>query len=179
MYISFLKMTEKPILITPMHGNTPYFLIFPFFEPLGGPPTSPWRRPWCVEMIISEISFLNLTLFHTQFLASGLQIIMISAVNSVIWWLQYRVKTFKSKRGTVLIIFIHLTTLFKLALNTFSEPVSPSHWLGFPNLCNSTDLSSRVCGNSLMYKNSPKHQTITWWIWFVELTQTESILINN
>ena len=32
MYISLLKMTEKLILIIPMHGNTPCFLIFPFFE---------------------------------------------------------------------------------------------------------------------------------------------------
>ena len=29
--ISFLKMTEKLTLITPMHENTPYFLIFLFF----------------------------------------------------------------------------------------------------------------------------------------------------
>ena len=26
------KMTEKLILITLMHENTPYFFIFPFFE---------------------------------------------------------------------------------------------------------------------------------------------------
>ena len=36
-------MTEKLILITPLHGNTPCFLIFPFFKPLRGqlPPAPP------------------------------------------------------------------------------------------------------------------------------------------
>ena len=29
-------MTEKLILITPKHGNTPCFLIFPFFETFRG-----------------------------------------------------------------------------------------------------------------------------------------------
>ena len=42
-------MTEKLILITLMHENTPYFLIFPFFEIFRGAfaPLAPlWRRPW-------------------------------------------------------------------------------------------------------------------------------------
>ena len=32
----FIKETEKLILITLMHENTPHFIIFPFFKPLAG-----------------------------------------------------------------------------------------------------------------------------------------------